>query len=569
VNQTRHIVRKDLRRLRWLLVLWGVLLAGRVAFAAFRGAIDEAAVSEFALLQLSGMMGTLETILLALIAAQLVQDEPLVGLNAFWLTRPYSWRALLAAKLAIAAVAFVLLTLVADLATMTLFGAGPVAMARASSIFVASRLMWTLPLFVIAALTPSIAVFALTIIGAIAAFSLVVAILIGIATFSIDETETYLPLALPDPTTEIVGLIVFVIAAVAVIVYQYRHRRWPVAAGLAVVGLLATMVVPAYWPWSFARPSPPDPGAWATDATRTPAVVDRSAAMQMTHSGEYDPRRPIRSVHAPLTLAGLPADMSQRMVGVRATWTLADGTTIRSSQTGQKIGRVELRSSTMASGVPIRGALGDVNLLNAADPRGWEPWPTLLSLSEEQYARYRGRTGRFSAQVDFPLMRTTVRGALPLRAGAALADDTSRIEVIRVERRTDAYALTVRRWRANSMLTKGSQREHHYVLRNPRDRSVVVSNRGSYSDFGGGSVSVSGPLGLPLLLLGGAGGPASEGFSMQTEAFLYPLRIDFDGRVTELDEAWFQAAELVVLETNYAGTVTRPLVIEDFTIPER
>ena len=39
------------------------------------------------------------------------------------------------------------------------------------------------------------------------------------------------------------------------------------------------------------------------------------------------------------------------------------------------------------------------------------------------------------------------------------------------------------------------------------------------------------------------------------------------GTTPPLDAAWFDEAELVVLESRWAGVVTRPLVIEQFPIP--
>jgi len=40
------------------------------------------------------------------------------------------------------------------------------------------------------------------------------------------------------------------------------------------------------------------------------------------------------------------------------------------------------------------------------------------------------------------------------------------------------------------------------------------------------------------------------------------------GKAPALDAAWFDEAELVILETTSAGVITRPLVIEQFPIPE-
>jgi hypothetical protein len=117
--------------------------------------------------------------------------------------RPYSPGSLLSAKLLIASVALVMLPVVADLLTMSLFDAGARAQLRASSVFVSSHLVWMLPLFVLAPLTPTLGAFAIAIIGVVAALSLAIAILIGMTAFSIDQSEAYLPAMTPDRTPAI------------------------------------------------------------------------------------------------------------------------------------------------------------------------------------------------------------------------------------------------------------------------------------------------------------------------------------------------------------------------------
>jgi hypothetical protein len=39
------------------------------------------------------------------------------------------------------------------------------------------------------------------------------------------------------------------------------------------------------------------------------------------------------------------------------------------------------------------------------------------------------------------------------------------------------------------------------------------------------------------------------------------------GETIQLDPGWLNEAEVVVLESSYAGTVTKPLTIEDSVIP--
>ena len=75
MNQTMHILRKDVRRLRWLLALWLALLAGSVVLAA--NAAAAAGASPATGLFLQQLWDTLEIVgalVTTLIVVQLVHE---------------------------------------------------------------------------------------------------------------------------------------------------------------------------------------------------------------------------------------------------------------------------------------------------------------------------------------------------------------------------------------------------------------------------------------------------------------------------------------------------------------
>jgi hypothetical protein len=374
----------------------------------------------------------------------------------------------------------------------------------------------------------------------------------------------------PDRTPAIVGFVVFAAAALSVIVYQYRRRRLAVAIAMAAVGLVATVVVPAFWPWPFARSAPIEPGTWAAEPG-TAAVVDRSMPMQISDArafnGEGTPRR---YVHAPVQLIGMPADTSTQTIGVRGMLTLGDGTIVRSRQANGFVPLMERRGRAgFGPNVPL-GALGNVDVLTRLDETAYQPWAALLTLTEDQYVTYRGQRGLFQAEVDFPLMQTRIRGTLPLVTGAALGDAASRVELVRVERRIDAQAIAVRWWQALSLLDQDHSREFEFVLRNRARREVLTATRRGQRPGlgGGGSVFTGSASAIPFALLaGGSAGPPSDGFSIQVDVLEFPMAVMPNGETIQLDPEWLNDAEVVVLESSYAGTVTKPLTMEDFVIP--
>jgi hypothetical protein len=568
VTQTMHIVGKDLRRLQWLLVLWAGGLGARVALKTAGPILaGEGFGGAVVLQQLGGVVAILEMLMTALIAARLVHEEPLVSLNAFWLTRPYSRRSLLAAKLLLAGVALVVLPLAADVVTMSLFDAGPRAQLQAAPALAGGYLQWTLAFLVIAVLTPSTTVFAITIIGVMAALSAAMALLIMVAVFFAGESSSYTRSLVADPTPNVVGFVVFVLAALGVIVYQYRNRRWLPAASLAAVGAVAMIAVPSVWPWSLARTAEPDPGAWARDPSRTAAVLDRAEPPQVVQEPSFGrDAPPKRQIHARVRLSGLPADVAVRNVAARATLELPAGTTLQSEQMAGFQARLEIRvGESEAPRLPLEAALGGVRLLGAPEQGGFESWPGLLTLTEEEYTRHRGEAGRLDALLDFHLTRSQVVGTLPLAAGSAIDGTFFRIEVVGVRQQFDGILVAVRHWRTQPVLLPDPHGTYEFVLRNRMRAEALTGSQEPWGPSGAGTFGGSGLAVFPLVALGSA----ARGFVVQHEAQHFPgRRSRADAKRPQLDTAWLKDAELVVVENVYAGRVTRTLTAEDFPIPE-
>ncbi len=132
MNLTWHILRKDIGRLKWLLVAWAALGAYSLAFAKFgRLGLGEGDVD--------GILAFMAFVGLSLsLVAWIVQEDEVTQPGVFWRTRPISPIRLLSAKLILIGVVIVLLpslgiaiarprgldpTAITFLATMALLGA--------------------------------------------------------------------------------------------------------------------------------------------------------------------------------------------------------------------------------------------------------------------------------------------------------------------------------------------------------------------------------------------------------------------------------------------------------------
>jgi ABC-type transport system involved in multi-copper enzyme maturation permease subunit len=559
MTQLLHLVRKDLRRLRWPLATWIVILVTRVFVATAGPALAiEGMGEQFVFQQLESVFDILEKLMLAVLVARLIHEEPLVGLNAFWLTRPYDRGALLGAKLLFAGAALIVAPLMADLTMMVLFDTSVRDLLHATPAFLSGHIRWALGFMVVAVLTSSMAAFALAIIGTVVAFALTAVVVLSIAVLNVDESSNYATSLVVDLTPALVALVIFVFASLGVIVYQYRNRRRPRALLFVAAGIAALVVVPSQWPWPFVRPVEPDPGAWSRDSTRAAAAIDLSQPLDVSDVRSL--RRsnsPRRQLSARVRLVGMPGEFERESVGARSRLELPGGVTLQSAQM-EGVGRQLTGAEDDAgSASPIQGLLGEVRLARVANRGEW--WPTLLTMTDEEYARHRGQSGRLAATLDFHLRRFRVVGALPLVEGSRLDEDFTRIEIVGVRRRPDGCLLLLRHWRVQSLLTQPRDGNYQFVLRNRVQREALTTYAESLQvtrpSFGAGF------LGFSLAVEG------SGGFVVQNWALQFPSRDQpLEPRV-RIDPGWLDAADLVVIDRAYAGRVTRSLTVDDFQIP--
>jgi hypothetical protein len=557
MNQTLHIIRKDLRRLRWLLAAWVVVIIGRVVLTAAGSAVEPEDVGLQLIVQnLSGLAGFVEMLMWGLVVSWLVHDEPLVGADAFWLTRPIDPNALMRAKLVLAGIFLVLCPLARETLEMAWFGAGPRDAAVAATGFVFTQTFWLLLLLAAAVLTPSLTRFVVTIAAGVATFVVAIGALMTLLVLTQPEERAYYdgPM-IQDSTANIVGSVLVMCVAFGIIVYQYRHRWLRRAILIGAVGLIAAAITTWMWPWHFARGVEADPGPWAQDP-RTFAALDATRPPHV--SAAYSLRRartPKKQVAAPIDLVGAPADYFVESAGVRARLTFPDGTTIESAQR-ESVG-IPHPSTDRSFGrtTHIQAVLGDVRL-SPSPGDTYETLPVVLRVTDGDYQRYGEQTGHLTATVDFQLNRFRVFGSLPLSAGAVGRDKTDRFEIVRVIRRSDGCDVLLRQFAVTPLWASRAPRQFQYVLRNAeRGEAIAGDNEGMQG---------RGELNLAGALLGVSVNPATQAFSVWTQTLRYPTRASSSSPDRRIDAAWLDAAELVVIESVYAGHVTRALDVDGF-----
>jgi hypothetical protein len=560
MTQAIHIFRKDLHRLRWWLALWAALLAARVLLATFwRLSASEAFGEQVLFEQVKAALGIATYVLFGILVARLVHDEPLVGLDWFWLTRPYDRWALLVAKLGFAVLFFVVLPLAAELVVMAAYGATTWDMLRASSIFIAREGRWTAGLMVFAVLTATLVGFALGLAATGAAFSLAMLGVFAVAMLRLGE-ETQPSGVLPDATQPVVATVVFLLACLAVIVYQYRVRRRGRALALAAAGLAAVVFVPSVWPWRITSVAPVAPATVAHDTAGVTVLVDRTSPPAIIDEPPFrrrDARR--RQVSLPVELTGLPAGYRSQGTFAESRLELQSGEILESRQTGGAafVARAGYGGESVHE---LQGVLGDVRVLPVRADSAIPAHVTLLSVTDEQLARHGSEPGRLVTTFHIPLQHSAVAGTLPLDEGARLRRGDMQFELIRVQRRHDGCTILLRKSRVASILAPLEFRQHAFLLRNVERQEAYAADI-HHRSFGASSFLLMSLLGFTL-------DPGRQGFAVEHLWMDYPPRwgMRIDGPT--IDARWLAGADFVIVETVPAGVIRRTGVLDDFRMQE-
>jgi hypothetical protein len=558
VTLLRHILAKDFRRLRWLLLAWLVIVVSRVAVTAARSdfAFDDVAL-QVALEEVSQILMMIDLPVLVLLVSWLVHDEPLLGADAFWLTRPIPPMTLMGAKLAFAALFLVGAPAVAQSIAVAIALRSPGHASRLIPGLLSSQSLWVAALVALATLTASLTRFLLTLVAAAAAVIVALSALFALMLLTIEETSYPSP-GPPDQTAAVVGSWLFVAVALAVIGLQYRTRRLRLAVPAGMAGVIVSALIAEAWPWPVARPPEPDPGAWARDSTSVAAVLE---AGEPYVTDELLVRRRAsrkKQIAAPIRLTGVPLQYGTQSTGVRSRLEFAGGPTIQSAQGGTVAvsrGPGDQRASDYMA--PVRAALLPSRLVGRIEEPQVAQWPVVLTLTADEYERYGRIPGQLTVTIEAFLQESRLVASIPLEEGRIAQAGSTAFELRRVIRRPDGCSLLIREKRV-----PGGQldayRSYRYLLRNVQRGEAVL---------GGSELMLERGMPFRGLLFEGwsVEGSFGSGFGFLDHVEGYPERSPF-ATARGIDSVWLAGADLVVIETAYAGRVSRSIVVDGFTI---
>ena len=558
LKQIRHLVGYDVRALRPPLMIWGLILAVQAALLVAgpaRLGID---------MRLTGSVGydygvlMIRLALTAVLVALVVQRDALVGTTAFWRTRPIPRQGLLASK----ATTVLLLVVAAPwlVTFIVLLALGlplPAAVRGAFAVAVEQAFVATLALG-LAALTANLAHF---VIGGFAGVTLVVIFLALLRAVAFRRGLVYVAAGWASGVFT-AGVVA---AAVAATVHQFLSLRTGRSATVIAGGLVLAAAGGGLW-----QPLDADRDARAVDSSvLAPGSVSvrlsevRWQSRRPFRNGAIHPERVLTAILTPtgepdailLTVDSLDVSLSCGGRTVTGRSYRVPGGSVWSAGRAAQPSDQPYRS--------IRAALGDTELVL---PRAVasQVLVGLGTLPEDEASRLTGLDCVLEGTVGFRAFRfvVTARTALAVDNSLTTTAQHSTITtigpVVRVLPLVEAVPerpgvdITLRStvvgptpWIGRPLPPTG-----FFLLRNEARRQAVFLTPWGQSRF------------TPVL------GLVSMNVS---DVWTGSQRLEFDAIQSEapfaFDEEWLRGAELLLVEPEFLGVVTRPLRVEGVPAP--
>lgn len=563
MNLTRHLIAGDFRNLRLYLSVWSGLV---ILQAVLIGSFPQHSLGEWrgiiSLSSLSWPLAILKVCLLTVIVSQLVQKDSTVGSTAFWLSRPISGERLLASKSIFLLVAVVLPVVVVEILLLFVRGVTPEDILRSIPQVVFLQILPVAVAMMLASVTSNLP--RLIFLGGIALVALpllwfVLSYLFtavsGTVTVENDDVSLAMPIPPPSYSSFLIGiLLVLVGTSGAVIGHQYLTRRTMLSRTLFFSGVLIALLSMGFWSRHIWRmESRSDSGI--LDPTQVTTRIEEESLIFTTVTeslpvfdlaGEKKMllRGTIALDNLPPGLVVLPAQISAHLV-LPSGESLARHVSQSLYAFMDRFPFGSRRRLDREKAASLGQTLGDVEFLDGGRMRGDGP-PELFAISDDLYERYKGVRTIYSAEVDYLVQRDKIT-TMRLEKGFRYERGSDHVEVLSID---EPYpgSLTVLISESSHGLIGDGRKDVEYLLVNTSRGQALIGWSG-YME----SDSLSSP---PLL------------------SFIFPMlavrRLELNFNTTSegppIDPAWFQGAELILVETRDLGWFSKSVRVEDFVM---
>jgi hypothetical protein len=536
----------------------GMVVADSIVDAALPAASLNADAGPLVAL-LAALTGFAKLLLSAVLVVTVVHAHSLVGSDAFWMTRPMSPRMLLASKLLPLAGMVVVFPVLCEIVFMTVYAVPLRTMPLVALQLALLQTSWLVLVMAGAVVTRNLAGFAFLAAGSVVALVIAAAVASILAFRQLDEefyggmTAVSVGAIGPaeDSTGAVLSLVLFPVAAIALMAVQYQTRvRWrAIATGVTALAVLWAVV--AYWPWPFLQ-MPIDTADWASQTERgTLSAPPDTVAYQpdvgrLIHDGVRNtPRARLRPVVARVGVDNLDPGWRAEARLISASVDRGDGQAfasggMRYSQTLDYASTTESMQSASA-----RRLLQVARL--AGSYRSPEPETIVLLVPDPPPAP--PPAGVYTGAFALELTRLEIEAVLPLRVGESHRRGVDRVVIDEIQT-YPALTLAIRRSGATTLFDRHPPTIYEFYVRSRRADEAVAAM--AYPTLG------------PLMLFSGVHFDPMFGFGV-TE---YSLTLQKQPDGLKINDEWLRDAELVIVRATQRLPVERTLRIENFRIGE-
>jgi len=560
-----HLLAADIRRFRLMIGLWLAVTAVSTALDGVRPMFASEAFGMNGIDVAGDLVGLAKVLFGFVLIPLVVQTHPLVGSDAFWMTRPIPPRTLLASKLILLAAAIVVVPAACEVALMIAYKVPPQKMAAVALQTTLWQTMYLAVVMVLAALTRNLARFALLFGGVLLALALTAVIMVTIAFARMDDAAAVSVLVLGgpppppvgDPTPEIVFLFVVIAAGLALLVVQYARRSSRRSALVGIAGLVAVWVLPSVWPWPLLQPRLSVP-VWAAAGSSLKLSADpRSVAFDT--GDPLSMRKRVWSIgRAVIRLEGIQPGWLPSVAVTGAALELNPDVHLSSPGFAHAVAVPIGEEIRPALRGVMQAALGVRRLAIQDSPQPERA--VVLLIREADFKRYAPGTGLYRGRAAVELTSEEVVATLPVQAGATFQDGPYRIVVDEVRIASGTLGIRAHISDARTSFDRRPTPTYAFYLRN-QQRSEAV---------GSSVIGLQQNTILPRLLPGlsfGNSRSTPNGFSAAGQFIRFPAGYaPPDEDRVDIDEAWIAGAEIVIVRATAGGSVPRALEIPDFPL---
>jgi len=551
MNLVLHQVKKDIRHLQILLIVWFVLILIQSALSISNlGMVSSDMALQVIFSVISLLVPVLQALLLIVVIPLLVQDEPLVGSTAFWFTRPLSRKTLLSSKSLFIVFLLILPPLLAEVIVLVSNGITLHHIMLAVPQIIMEKLSFMLPLLLLATVTRNFARFALT--GVVAYIILMLLGLlfsfIALYTGKAMEKATNIPLLLSGV---VISNIITIFSVVTLVIYQYLRRktvRTIIAAGFIFV---LVMVINQLCSWNFLKTKYVSLDEKNVEIENINFVVDSEKLSVRDEVKIQLGQKRNKTIHSKLDVSGA---LVGHFVDIKELKSIRIDFPEDESIVSSLVQKWYWNYPRGAKDA-LQHVLNEATLVNVSNLQ--YGLFTLMALEEDNYVKYKKEKGTYSAQASCILYKYDIVAVLPLESGTRYDKGSDHAVIVDVLRETAGCEIILRESSANMMFDRKKAKNNPgyvvmdnfkkiYILCNKKRGEAFLPEKNMKIDF----ISVL---------------SWQKRLQVNTQRLRYSSINNKNEILPEINEEWLKDAELLYVEAVPIGEFSRQLSIEDFS----